>query len=208
MIGYILSRPTIRDWIIKQAMKTPDDPIVAGDGSGRIYMKRYWLFNPLTKKDNGEWVRKYNWLPFSIRVHNILLPDPDRHLHDHPFNARTWIMIGGYQELRAEQVDHFGLWEENHHLNPNFLGEVDIRDYYDNEHIGCLYARREGSTTKLTHGRFHKVDAIYPHDNHNGPGAWTFFVFGDYIGPWGFLVNDAKMEHRQYIDTISNKVKL
>jgi hypothetical protein len=192
MIGYLLSRPRIRDWIINRAMRTPDDPIYAGDNSGRVYMARYWLFNPLTKKDNGEWVRKYPLLPFSIRVHNILLPDADRHLHDHPFNARTWIMRGGYEELRAEEVDGYRSFFDE----ANVVGEMDIRDQYDNEqYIGVLYARPPGSTTTLAHEQFHKITRLYDPVN----GAWTCFAFGDYVGPWGFLVDGVKMLHREYI---------
>lgn len=207
MIGYLLTRPAIRNWIIKRAMQTPDDPILAADGSGAVYMARYWLFNPLTKKDNGEWVRKHRMIPFSIRVHNIRLPDDDRHLHDHPFNARTWIMIGGYEEVRAEQIDHFGLWEKNY--DPNYLGEVEIRDHYDeDQYIGCVYSRHAGASTKLTFEQYHKITRIYEHNDGWGPGAWTFFCFGDYLGPWGFLVNGAKMVHREYIEKFKSKVAM
>jgi hypothetical protein len=202
MIGYLLSRPRIRDWIINRAMRTPDDPIYAGDNSGRVYMARYWLFNPLTKKDDGEWVRKYPLLPFSIRVHNILLPDADRHLHDHPFNARTWIMIGGYDELRAEERDFF-YDSQKYHMDQI----VDIRDYYDNDqYVGVQYERHEGDTTTLSFERYHKITRIHHHDNPVGPGAWTFFCFGGYKGAWGFLVNEVKMLHREYIEKFKRTV--
>jgi hypothetical protein len=206
MIGYLLTRPAIRNWIIKRAMRTPDDPIYAADGSGEIYMNRYWLFNPLTKKSDGEWVRKHRMIPFSIRVHNIRLPDDDRHLHDHPFNARTWIMVGGYEELRAEYIDYYG--ETGRHRNPAFLGERYIGGNYEDDLVGVEYARHEGSSTTLTFEHYHKITRIYEHDNPIGPGAWTLFCFGDYVGPWGFLVDGAKMVHREYIDKFKQKVTM
>ena len=196
MIGWLVTRPRIRDWIISTAMKTPDDPIYAADGSGRVYMNRYWLFNPLTKKDNGDWKRKWP-IPFSIRVHNIVLPDDDRHLHDHPFNARTWIMVGGYDEVRAEESsDFYG------HRPAEYPDRyVDIRDYYDNDrYVGVMYERREGDSTALTFERYHKITRIHHHDHPVGAGAWTLFAFGDYLGAWGFLVNEVKVAHKEYIE--------
>lgn len=198
MIGWLVSRPRVRAWIIKQAMKTPGEDIIAGDGSGRIYMKRYWLFNPLVKnRVTGEWKRKYRMVPFHIRVHNILLPDADRHLHDHPFNARTWIMSGGYEELRAEQADHIF---ENY-ANPSVVGEVEIRDHYDNDYIGVLYARHPGSTTTLGHGQYHKITRLYDAQE----GAWTVFAFGDWRGDWGFLVDGAKVLRAEYEQRFQKK---
>lgn len=39
---------------------------------------------------------------FSVRIHNILRSDNDRHLHDHPFNYATLILSGGYWEHLAD----------------------------------------------------------------------------------------------------------
>lgn len=66
--------------------------ILSADGQ-RIYMRRYRVFNPYPE---SWWTR---WVP-SIRLHHILLPDDDRHLHDHPWDARTIVLDGWYQEER------------------------------------------------------------------------------------------------------------
>jgi len=83
LIALILSKPFIADWLIEHAQRTPYNHIV--DRAGTLYMQRWWLIKP-------------GFLPFSIRVHHIVRPDADRHLHDHPFNYRTIILRGGYVE--------------------------------------------------------------------------------------------------------------
>lgn len=90
MIIWLLTRPAVVNWLIRIAKRRPYDIIPAPDG--KLYMLRYWLFNPYP----AAW-----WCPFSIRLNNILLPDPQDHEHDHPWNARTIILRGGYMETRG-----------------------------------------------------------------------------------------------------------
>lgn len=52
------------------------------------YMNRYWLVAPDEVDASGN----------SIRVHNILRADTERHLHDHPWNFRSVILGGSYIE--------------------------------------------------------------------------------------------------------------
>jgi hypothetical protein len=68
--------------------------IVSG---GDTYMRRYWVFNPYPASNQKFWWGR--WLP-SIRLHHILLPDSDRHLHDHPWAFRTIVLDGWYLEER------------------------------------------------------------------------------------------------------------
>ncbi len=53
-------------------------------GSGNPYMRRFFLIKT-----------KFG----SIRVHEILRSDGDRHLHDHPFDFLSIILSGGYTEI-------------------------------------------------------------------------------------------------------------
>ena len=82
------------NWLINRAMKTPYQHIPSADNTA-IYMGRWWLFNAY----KPDYTRPIPWLP-SIRVHHIQLPDNDRHEHDHPWDARTIILRGGYIEER------------------------------------------------------------------------------------------------------------
>lgn len=64
------------------------------------YMKRWWLFNRYDVPRG--WLRKR--LP-SVRIHCILREDDDRHLHDHPWDARTIILRGAYWEVTQDGSD-------------------------------------------------------------------------------------------------------
>lgn len=52
---------------------------------GSLYMRR-WRIGP-------------RWAP-GIRLHHILRSDLDRELHDHPFSYVSFILSGGYWEMR------------------------------------------------------------------------------------------------------------
>lgn len=96
LIAKILARSAVSDWLIRRALKTPYTHI-AKDGD--VYMYRWWLFNPYPPASDGRRRRWADWLP-SARIHLIRRPDEDRHPHDHPWNARTVILRGWYDEVR------------------------------------------------------------------------------------------------------------
>jgi hypothetical protein len=81
LVARFLARPRVREWLWKRAERTPYTHITSPDGKD-VYMGRWWLFNPY---DNETRQTKYRWCP-----------DSDRHLHDHPWNARSIILAGGY----------------------------------------------------------------------------------------------------------------
>lgn len=99
VVAWFVSCETISDWLIVRAVRTPYSDIVSRDGQD-VYMRRFWLFNPYTA--DGEYKTRYLWCPISIRVHHIVREDRDAHLHDHPWNARTIVLSGGYWELRDD----------------------------------------------------------------------------------------------------------
>lgn len=100
---YLARHPALIDRLIMQAKRTPYSHITSQDGQN-TYMYRYWLFNPypMSGADKSWWGR---FLP-SVRLHQIMRPDQDRHLHDHPWNARTLILRGGYTEQREDGLRH------------------------------------------------------------------------------------------------------
>jgi len=168
IIARIVVKPMIRDWLIAVAQRTPDEHIMSPDRQ-QVYMYRYWLFNEIDRKTHK---RKYWFIPFSLRIHHIVMPDLDRHLHDHPFNARTWVLRGGYEEIRPA---------ESTLIDPNWNRDKLVE-----------YQRLRGDTTTLGFEKFHKISYLY------GGEAWTLFAFGRYIGPWGFLVAGRKLTRREY----------
>lgn len=168
ILAQLLAMPFARDWLISKAKKTPYNNIVK-DGS--TYMERYWLFNPYESVNGEQKGAKYSWWPWSIRIHWIRRADVDRHMHDHPWNARTVILKGWYIEERLI-CDACELFPDGY--------EVE-------------YWRREGDTARLDFGEYHYITEV-PED-----GVWTLFITGPYQGTWGFMVDGVKVKFRQYL---------
>lgn len=162
-----LARPRVTDWLIRRAARTPYRHITGPDGS--VYMYRFWLFNPYPPESSGS----KNWFPISIRLHHIMRPDGDQHLHDHPWNARTIILRGAYDEVRPAWISHY-----DHILAP---------------HYHRSFRRVEGDTVALKFGEYHRITDVSP------GGVWTLFITGKYRGTWGFNVDGVKVPWRQYL---------
>lgn len=163
LIAKIVSQPKVFNYLLKRAIKTPYKHIYDKDGI-EIYMERYWLFNPYFPTEG---LKQHKWCPVSIRVHRINSHDHDRHMHDHPWNARTFIMKGWYQETRQQ------------------MGTLD-----------CLTQahRTAGDTVRLNFGEYHRITrvsnggvyTIFVTGKYRG--VWSFLVNGveqkyyDYLG--------------------------
>lgn len=128
LLALFLARPAVADWLIRRAMRTPYSNIVK---NGDLYMERYWLFNPYPDNGASGASRKRWRFPISIRIHHIVRPDEDRDLHDHPWNARTFILRGHYVEQR--------LWSER---------------------IAVNLVRLPGNTARLRFGEFHRITRV------------------------------------------------
>lgn len=85
--------PWVYNWLYSRILENPYYHIKGPDGK-TVYMLRGWV----TKR--GSWWQRLLRLNFCIRVHHILAPDRDRHLHSHPFNYRTIVLKGWYLEER------------------------------------------------------------------------------------------------------------
>jgi hypothetical protein len=167
LIAEFLARPTVADRLIRRAMHTPYFHIMGEDGS--IYMERYWLFNPYPHGSDGSGRRWGDWMP-SIRIHRIMREDRDDHLHDHPWNARTFILRGWYREVKPRRQCGMSNW------TPTYAVQ-----------------REAGDTATLRFGEYHRIDEVSP------GGVWTLFITWKKRGTWGFLVNGKKTPWREYL---------
>lgn len=167
MIARFLARPGVVAWLIRRAMRTPYTHLSGPDG---VYMERYWLFNPYQPNSDGRGRKWGEWLP-SVRLHRIMREDRDEHMHDHPWNARTFILRGWYWELRPMAPDHphYGLADGVH-----------------------LY-RGAGDTVALRFKEYHKIVQV------SDGGVWTLFITWRYRGTWGFMVDGRKVPWREYL---------
>ena len=182
IIAYIVSRPVVANWLIRRAMRRPYSPIIK---NGELYMNRWWLFNPYPDT-GGSGADRSRWqFPISIRIHHILLPDQDRHLHDHPWNARTIILKAGYIEEREviSRPAKGSVWE--------WLASQGKAPW--SESLKLKFVRFKGQTVTLNYGEFHRITFVQP------GGAWTIFITGKYRGTWGFDVDGKKVKWRKYL---------
>lgn len=168
-LARFLARPAVADWLIQRAMHTPYYHLT--DEHGSVYMERYWLFNPYQRHSGGAGRRWGDWMP-SIRIHGIMREDRDPHLHDHPWNARTFILRGWYAEQRLERP---------------------YRATGDFEKVLVRHIRCAGDTARLNFGEYHNITHV------GDGGAWTLFVTWKKRGTWGFLVDGRKVPWREYL---------
>lgn len=149
-VAGVLSNRHVVDWILRRDF--PHYSSVVKDGV--LYMDRWWVFNPVV---GGK--AKYKWLP-SIRINAIKKPDMDDAPHDHPWDARSIILRGGYIEERT-----------------SLTGEV------------THHGRGPGESYLIRHGEFHRIMRV-PFDTvwtifitYRYRGQWGFLSDGKKI-PW------------------------
>lgn len=103
------------------------------------------------------WVlfRGTRWRVF---LHRMNGPDPDRHLHNHPWpHARSLILCGGYAELYAHKCPEGSMYVW--HSEPRWRVQGDLI------RLGpCLY---------------HRIVQVLP-------STWTLFIAGPRTRDWGF----------------------
>jgi len=127
---------------------------------GTLYMERFALFET-------------RWL--SARVHHIVRPDMDRHMHDHPAPFLSLVLKGWYREARPMTVE------------PCFYGCDD--------EIEFLTTRKAGSIAYRPATERHRITMVSP------GGVWTVFVFiGGRRQWWGFFTPAGKVHWQDYID--------
>jgi hypothetical protein len=176
--------PRLVTWIIMRAQRTPYTNIPSRDGRG-TYMERWWVFNPYGKDAEGnELPARWSWLP-SVRIHHICLPDGDRDLHDHPWNARTIVLRGFYVET-----------QEHPHASNYSSGRLLSLVCPTVSHI-----RSTGYTGRLLFGQYHRIERV------SEGGVWTLFFTWKYRGTWGFKVNGKKVPWRTYLGLEELKVQ-
>lgn len=172
--------PRVAEAIIRWAKRTPYLHLTSPDGS--VYMERYWVFNPYDRQTNVP--RWAPLIPFSARVHHIRREDLDRHLHDHPWNARTIILKGWYCECRP------ATWKTFTEQVSDGQGGTELRR---------IHLRRAGDTAALKFGEYHSICEV------SDGGVFTLFFSWKWRGVWGFLVDGVKVPWKQYLGLAPNE---
>ncbi len=123
--------------------------IIDGE-AGEPYLERYYVAGA------------FGWHAY---LHRFVDSDPDRGLHDHPWDrALSLVLTGGYDELRFARLPQ---------ANPGvaMLGEAPIRSRQ----------LRPWRLNLLRGTDYHRVVL------RGGRPAWTLFVHGPRVKGWGFL---------------------
>jgi hypothetical protein len=186
ILAYAATRKRVFVWLLRRAFRTPYSHIASADGKD-VYMKRYWLFNPYSvetgaRSSGSDGAPRRAWwrevLP-SVRLHHIRREDQGLHLHSHPWNARTVILKGWYEEERY--------FDES-------LGGVVRRESTGNCGFSTTRSTRlPGYTGRLLFGQYHRITQV-PRD-----GVWTLFITWRKRGSWGFDVDGHKVPWREYL---------
>lgn len=191
-LAWLVTREKVFVWLLRRAFRTPYSHITSADGSD-VYMRRYWLFNPYATEEGARasgsdaaprrsWWREM--LP-SVRIHHIKRADQDRHLHDHPWNARTIVLKGWYEEERyADESLRGAVKRELNGSKP-----AHSRHGYLTLHE----VRIAGYTGRLLFGQYHRITAV------SAAGVWTLFITWRKRGSWGFDVDGVKVPWRDYL---------
>lgn len=124
-----------------------------------------------------------------VRLHWIRQSDGDRELHDHPFNYRTFILKGWYNEEFIDSTRHRLLngpalrqWQGSKRHLPEYamLGVRERR------------LMKPGMSALSPLGQFHRIAQVAD------DGVWTLFCMGQDTGKWGFLVDGRWMRSHDF----------
>lgn len=70
-------------------------------------LRKLFKIREIPHPDGGLYLRRYfitpRWFPLRVFVHQIFTPDPDRSMHDHPWDFVTF-PLSGYHEIRLHDV--------------------------------------------------------------------------------------------------------
>jgi hypothetical protein len=122
----------------------------------------------------GTYMRRWIWkTPWgTLRLHNILRSDDDRHLHDHPFDFTSFLLSGGYtEETQGEQHWTAGI----------LVADVRVRRWWPR--FSIVRKRAEDA---------HRLILDRP--------LWTFVVSGLKRRAWGFHTEKGWIVHTRYLD--------
>lgn len=90
-------------WAIKRrAFRTPHKHLA--DAQGKLYMGRWHLVDEAPGKPRDLLFPESAPREWSARLHHIAQPDHDRDLHNHPFQYRTFMLAGWYDEVYLDSI--------------------------------------------------------------------------------------------------------
>lgn len=186
--------------LIERAQRHPYYHLV--NRSRQMYMRRWWLFGQGTDRDRDDRLAHAPYINFPrgrlahriakhvcIRVHQLLLSDSDRHLHDHPAWNITVVLRGGFYEVKpCKQGTKYPFHDLLRIPSRHGIREQDM---YVGETSRAIWRGPGAIVFRLPHQR-HKI--VLP----TGQETFTLFVLGKKTNEWGFYRAGVKIPWRQY----------
>lgn len=149
-------------------LRRPPDKIISPDGNlENPYMNRWHI------------IPRNRW--FNIYLHEILQPDDERALHDHPWWNLSIVLRGGYLEhLKARPGDihqEYAIWRSP----------------------GSLVLRRASTAHRLSLAR--RWD--HSKGKYSWLPCWSLFITGPVIRIWGFHCPQGWVEYSKFLTVTS-----
>lgn len=173
---------TIFRWLLPRLvtfLKLPKRTIMRGDD--QVYLERYYLFGepgglkyfPEASRSMRWWQKALTRLPL-VYLHRFLASDEDFDLHNHPWEATSIILAGGYVEERRVE-DSVAFW----------LTFGGVTGKVKEPCFRVLTVEYDpGDINPLRAGTFHRV-TLKEHD------CWTVIRVGKRVQSWGFWNRDT-----------------
>lgn len=159
------------------AFRRGDYLVIPGRGDSDVYMARFWLSAAIRRpaSQGGEAIESGE----SLLLHYFARGDDDQALHDHPWDFRTTILVGGYQECMPPTE-----WM------PTTV-DIALGPPWDKRREW----RRAGETLGHLSTDLHCVQSV-------SPDTWTLVRTGPRIRPWGFHPPDQPwVDYRAFLDS-------
>jgi hypothetical protein len=167
----------IVDYIIALGKRHPYTHLFHADGDP--YMRRYWLMPRWLLQELREnpydasttYYKPKRWVPFSLRIHQIVTADYDKHMHDHPWSFLSLVLRGWYVEARPITTE------------PCFSGYQDEASFIEDRTPGTVAFRRATDRHRILQVSF---------------DCWTLVVLGPKRHWWGFFTPAGKIHWKEY----------
>lgn len=142
---------------------TADLPMKQIDVDDQPYLQRYYA---------GQLTRGFS-AGHDIWLHRFMSEDADRHLHNHPFNARSYVLLGGYTETvlrdpksKQSMIDMLRRQGSiNRYMLHNLIREPDLHMLWESFEDDRSYAE----ALRIDPFRWHRI-------SHVEPATWTLMI--------------------------------
>lgn len=133
----------------------------------------------IQREDNKDYLIRYSlptasWMPFSIKIHKILLSDDDC-LHDHPWKFFSLILSGGYFEYTPPVDQH----------------KIDLTRTYNGVEMIKKWHGPMSFLVRPAHW-IHRLELK------EGNPTWTFVITFKKTKDWGFFTKNGFINWMNY----------